>query len=324
MEFKKEIVSVSVCMITYNHEKFISEAINSVLIQKCNFPIEIVIGEDNSTDLTRAICEDYAKKYPNLIKLLHSNINLGITSNFNRTLKACGGKYIALCEGDDYWIDPFKLQKQVDLLEQNHDYHLIHTNGYILNNKKLIPWHEWDEIEGNVKQTFFYGPSARTCSVLFRSNLLGKYLKLFENSNIKIIGDWPLFAFYSTQGKFGYIKERMVVYRSNPKSISSSKHNNCFHLYSLDVIEVKRFLRDIVFKGELDELYSEGALLIDKYHILLKDAFDTWNYKKAKLYAKNKELAYKSRYLIFFTSNYLTFIIGCTLKWVKKNLNLSV
>jgi len=106
-------------MITYNHETYIREAIDSVLMQQVNFPYEIVIGEDHSTDATRTIVRDYQRRHPDKIRLRLSRENL-----YSRKLDpgtathcACRGKYIALLEGDDYWTDPLKLQKQVDFME---------------------------------------------------------------------------------------------------------------------------------------------------------------------------------------------------------------
>jgi glycosyltransferase involved in cell wall biosynthesis len=110
---------VSVLMITYNHEKFIAQAIESVLMQEVSFEYEFVIGEDCSSDKTREIVIDYQKKHSDKIRLLLPEKNLGIQKNFAQVLSACKGQYIAFLEGDDYWIFPTKLQKQVDLLEGN-------------------------------------------------------------------------------------------------------------------------------------------------------------------------------------------------------------
>ncbi len=110
---------VNICMITYNHEPFIREAIEGVLMQQTSFPYILVIGEDCSTDNTLEICQEYARTYPEKIQLLTEEQNLGMLPNFKRTLEACTGKYIALCEGDDYWTDPLKLQRQVEFLEEN-------------------------------------------------------------------------------------------------------------------------------------------------------------------------------------------------------------
>ncbi len=120
---------VSVFMITYNHEKFIAEALDSILMQKTDFDFDIVIGEDCSTDATRRIVLEYSRKYPDKIKLLLHNANIGFISNLMYVLEACTGKYVAMCEGDDYWTDPFKLQKQVDFLEANKEY-ILATHGY--------------------------------------------------------------------------------------------------------------------------------------------------------------------------------------------------
>lgn len=113
---------VSIVTITYNHEPYIRKCIEGVLMQKVNFPIEFIIAEDCSTDGTLAICKEYAAKYPKLIKLITSENNVGAIANERRAMKAAKGKYIAFCEGDDYWTEPLKLQKQVDFLERNPEY----------------------------------------------------------------------------------------------------------------------------------------------------------------------------------------------------------
>ena len=124
-------VTVSVLMITYNHENFIREAIEGVLMQKTDFPIELIIGEDCSTDGTRKIVMEYASKYPDIIRPLLPDSNLGMMKNFIETMQAATGKYIALCEGDDYWTDPYKLQKQVDILNKLPDIISVTTNSSV-------------------------------------------------------------------------------------------------------------------------------------------------------------------------------------------------
>jgi len=113
---------LSIVTITYNHEPFIAKTIEGVLMQQVNFPIELIIAEDCSTDGTRAICQQYAEQYPELIRLITSESNVGAIANERRAMLAARGKYIAFCEGDDYWTDPLKLQKQVDFLESHPDY----------------------------------------------------------------------------------------------------------------------------------------------------------------------------------------------------------
>lgn len=113
---------LSIVTITYNHEPYIRKCIEGVLMQQVNFPIEFIIAEDCSTDGTLTICKEYSEKYPDLIKLITSENNVGATANERRAMKAAKGKYIAFCEGDDYWTDPLKLQKQVDFLEEHPEY----------------------------------------------------------------------------------------------------------------------------------------------------------------------------------------------------------
>ncbi|MCX2449931.1 glycosyltransferase [Pedobacter sp. PLR] len=119
MERNNQEIMVSVCCLTYNHEKYIAQAVEGFVMQQTNFPIEIIIGEDCSTDRTRQILDGYASRYPDKIRLITSPSNVGANNNAVRVFKAVRGKYIAICDGDDYWTDPLKLQKQVDFLEQN-------------------------------------------------------------------------------------------------------------------------------------------------------------------------------------------------------------
>ena len=113
---------LSVVTLTYNHEPYIAQCIEGVLAQKTSFPIEYIIADDCSTDGTRAICEEYAKNNPDIIRLISSSANVGAVENEQRAFLAAKGKYIATCEGDDYWTDPLKLQKQVDFLESHPEY----------------------------------------------------------------------------------------------------------------------------------------------------------------------------------------------------------
>jgi glycosyltransferase involved in cell wall biosynthesis len=127
-------MKVSACIITYNQEDYIVQCLEGALSQIVDFEYEIVIGEDKSTDRTLEICKFYADKYPDKIRLIHREKNLGVIGNWTKTLKECSGDYLALCEGDDYWTDPLKLQKQVDFLEQNKEYIACQHNRELLYN----------------------------------------------------------------------------------------------------------------------------------------------------------------------------------------------
>ena len=201
---------VSIYCITYNHEKFISQAIESFLMQKTNFPVEIVIGEDCSTDNTRAICLEYKEKFPDKIKLLLPEHNLGMTQNAITTLQSCNGKYIALCDGDDYWTDENKLQKQVEFLEANEDFSICFHAVKILINNELI----YDYITGEIHDvTDIYDLAVRnhmhTCSVVFRRN--EEVLK--KISKFDFVIDYLLHMLNAQYGKIRKINDLMGVYR---------------------------------------------------------------------------------------------------------------
>ena len=119
---------ISVVILTYNQQDTIGRAIDSVLMQKCHVPFEIIIGEDASTDNTRVICQEYAKKHPDIIRLFCNEQNKGITDNYFDCLLQCRGQYIADCAGDDFWIDPDKLEKEVSVMESHPNVTMVITN----------------------------------------------------------------------------------------------------------------------------------------------------------------------------------------------------
>lgn len=204
---------VSVCIITYNHERFIAQAIESVLMQETDFPVELVIGEDCSADGTRETALDNARRHPERIRLLLHEHNLGMMPNFVATLQACRGQYIALVEGDDYWTDPHKLQNQVDFLESHPDYalcfhatyKLFQDTGQVVIEKPNLrrPYYELDDILGMRIGIW-------TVSVMFRRALVLDLPAWYFEAPV---GDTPLFALLSKQGKIGYIDQVMATYR---------------------------------------------------------------------------------------------------------------
>ena len=125
-------IDISICCLTYNHEKYVRQALESILSQTCTYSIEILINDDASTDQTASIIKEFELKYPNTIKPIYQSQNqrskigggMNPTFNFNRAR----GRYLAFCEGDDYWMTPDKLQNQVDFLEKNHDYGAVVTD----------------------------------------------------------------------------------------------------------------------------------------------------------------------------------------------------
>lgn len=206
-------MKVSVAMVTYNHERFITQAIEGVLMQQTDFPIELVVGEDCSTDDTRMIVQGYAQRYPQQIRLLLNERNQGPSANFAATLEACRGQYIALCEGDDYWTDPLKLQKQVDFLETHPDCMIcFHQSLRIYDDQDKAPYFlvEFNGDQIFKKEQLYANCMIQTCSVLYRRIPMGDF---FEKSARLKIGDWPLFVYLAQFGDIGYLDEVMSVYR---------------------------------------------------------------------------------------------------------------
>ena len=201
-------------MLTYNQEKFIAQTIESILMQQTNFAFQLVIGEDASLDSTLAICQKYENEYPGKVKVLSAEKNMGLIANFMRTLKECTGTYIAICDGDDYWTDPLKLQKQVDFLEQHPDYKIVYTLK-----TDLLPDGTFQE-SSQVRM-----PETTTFEHLVMGNYIPSVTVLFENKTLIkdppawIInfpyGDWPLYLWTLIEGgKIKFIDEVTAAYRT--------------------------------------------------------------------------------------------------------------
>jgi glycosyltransferase involved in cell wall biosynthesis len=216
-------MKISICLITYNHEAYIKEALESVLMQVTDFPKEIVIGEDCSTDRTRSICREYAEKYPGLIRLIPAEKNIGAMKNFLRTLKECTGKYIAFIEGDDYWTDPQKLQKQVDFLEVNPEYSACFHNVIIKNERSNELQDRVMHENGLAKDSFdtedILGPwFIASPSFVFVNYPDFDFPDWFVHC---VYGDLPFMLLLSLRGKFKYINEVMGAYRLHDTGMSA-------------------------------------------------------------------------------------------------------
>ncbi|MBA4107475.1 MAG: glycosyl transferase family 2 [Pirellula sp.] len=213
---------VSVCMVTYNQERYIAQAIESVLAQETNFRFEIVIGEDCSTDSTRSIVRELAERHPDRIRPLFHERNLGGKQNFMRTYDACRGEYMAILEGDDYWICPHKLQRQVDALDARPDWAICFHPAEISYEDWRKPagrWPEtWEKSESTIIDLFdkCYIP---TNAAVFRHRLFSRLPEWFADL---YIGDWPLHILNAAHGNIGFLPEVMSVYRVHDKGVWSS------------------------------------------------------------------------------------------------------
>ncbi len=213
---------VSVWMVTYNHEKYIRQAIESILSQNVEFTYEIVIGEDCSTDNTRAILKELEAKHPNIIKPIYHVENVGPSRNaYEFVLPACQGKYIAVLEGDDYWTDNNKLQKQIDFLEKNEDYSASgHQSTLIFENSKEPPrlFGETSDTSYNVND-FLQHRKFHTCSLVYRTEIIKSALPFPS----KIISaDRAIYAMLASHGNIKYFADAMCVYRKHNFGVSTA------------------------------------------------------------------------------------------------------
>ncbi|MBE0654534.1 MAG: glycosyltransferase, partial [Bacteroidales bacterium] len=197
----------SVWLITYNHERFIAEAIESALAQITDFDFEIVIGDDCSTDGTTAIVEKYRNNFPKRIKAVYQDKNVGALRNaYEFTLSQCKGKYIAPLEGDDYWIDPHRLQKQVDFLEKNPEFGLAYGNQY-----HLEPDGKSHPYKPSIISTFedlLFNSSIPTASTCLRKDLIDQFASdtSFLSKNW-LLADFPLWLWIYQNSKIHYVDE---------------------------------------------------------------------------------------------------------------------
>ncbi|EKQ56940.1 MULTISPECIES: glycosyltransferase family 2 protein [unclassified Clostridium] len=206
-------ILVSINCITYNHEKYIGDALEGFLNQKTDFEYEIIIGEDCSTDNTREIIRDYMKKHPEKIRLITSEKNVGMANNEKRVYEASRGKYIAECEGDDFWIDPYKLQKQIDYMERNPGCTLCFHNAYKINTKRNIIGtmisKEMDSKEldcGEIAKLGFIPTASR----VYLKNAMKNPPYWYETA---VVGDLPSQLIITSKGYAHYMKDIMSVYR---------------------------------------------------------------------------------------------------------------
>lgn len=236
MKEDKPLVSVVLC--TYNQEKYLSVALDSVLSQETDFPFEIILSDDSSTDSTPMICADYAARYPDIIRYFENEHNKGLIRNYFDSIKAARGRYIADIAGDDRWSDKKKLQKQALILESDESVTLCHggwkkftddgdlfrPEGFF-NSEKIIKV-EGDEILDDLlshrKDRYFVHLS----SAMFRRdtalNLVERYPDLFNDPSLPC-EDFQLTSMLAAEGKFVYLPECLLHYRVGQVSLSSTE-----------------------------------------------------------------------------------------------------
>ena len=283
---------VSIATITYAHENYILDTIKGVITQQYDGEIEFIITNDNSPDKTDDIIKNYIENTvipENItIKYIKHEINKGAIPNFAWTLEQCTGKYIAICEGDDYWTDPLKLQKQVDFLEANETYALCFHKVKILTPEGLkedfitiVPEHYEERKTLAQENNYIHTPS-----VVYRNIFQDEYKKMeFNNTPI---GDYFLYLMLTEYGKIGFLSETMAVYRYGIGIFSSiNKYNQTkmnillfANLYSIEKDEIIKNIFYQKLKNLIDYLAikaNSSTLLETRRHKIVENL-----YKKIK------------------------------------------
>lgn len=239
---------VSVVTITYNHEAFIRQTLDSFLMQQTTFPFEIIVADDCSTDKTQDIIREYTKAHPDIIKPILRKQNIGAVPNSIASLQAAQGEYVALCEGDDYWTDPEKLQIQADFLDKHPNYGLcFHPAKVIFENNEEESFTHPDVSEkatftttGLVRRNYIH-----TSSVMYRRQ---KYDAIPENI---LPLDWYLHLYHARFGKIGFIERPMSAYRRHSGGVWWEAYEN------MDNLLRKHGLKWLALYIEIAKLYQD-------------------------------------------------------------------
>ncbi len=296
---------VSVVMITYGHEKYIQQAIEGVFMQKTNFPVELIIANDCSPDNSDEVISNIINNTPENITVNYTRHekNIGMMPNFLWALKDAKGEYIALCEGDDYWIDPLKLQKQVDFLDKNPDYAICFHKIIYQYENGIKPFIKDIEIPETTEiLDIIYNNYIPTLSVVFRN--FHYYPKWMSTA---YPGDWPLHILNATRGKIRMMENEMGVYRVHFGGVHSTTGGK--------PIESLATIKDLAKEMESLGKLKERDKLLDVYDtkkiltfVVTKNKFsqETKKTEKVKMLLKSRNLYFRILFFlpIVFPNNY--------------------
>lgn len=269
---KNNEVMVTIRCLAYNHEPYIRQCLDGFVMQKTNFRFEAIVHDDASTDGTTAIIKEYAEKYPEIIKPILQTENQYSKHNgsIGRILdEHTHGKYIALCEGDDYWTDPYKLQKQVDILEKNNDYVLSHTAFQFqieYNNNEIKDSNEAtnknvdiinNDLPNIVTHILNYNEyRIQTATVLFRKETLFKTKqdKIKQKEPLFLMGDTPLWVRLCQYGKIHFLQDNTTIYRLHMNSACRETTNVKRLRFNLSCAEMRTYYASLY---NIDKSYRD-------------------------------------------------------------------
>ena len=298
---KENIPLLSIICTSYNHEKYIKECLDGFLIQQTNFLFEIIVHDDASTDDTAKIIREYELKYPHLFNNIYQIENHFTKPDVNIWLDIvfplARGKYIAICEGDDYWTDPLKLQKQFDFLEANLDFGLVYTDSlayYQRTNELNVLEKPKNKQDSFFKDLIFGSSNIYTLTVCFRREYLKGYVsEISPYSKGWLLGDLPLWLFIATKTKAHYIDEATTVYRVLEESASNTQNLDKHLDFKKSVFQIKLFFlkkyykQDLKTEKQITSIYLYEQLV---WNILFKGNFRQFLTFLYQFYLENNNL----------------------------------
>lgn len=328
-KIKKQLM-VSVLVTTYNHEEYIRQALDSILMQKVDFEYEIIVHDDASPDNTASIIREYEEKYPKLIKAIYQPENLyskGIPRH-KYIIKYLKGEYIAICEGDDYWTDPYKLKKQIEFLENNssfiatyHNVRVIDENGNVFNDDKLYHYKMYPAHVFTLKDAEHYKLPGQSASLVYRNiwhEINEETLKLYLMC--KTNGDKKLALLLALQGDIFCFSDVMADHRkirTKGTSWSARTYGKNLSLFRYNsILEINSFAQKAFGvtlnnkKERLDTFYSAFKKLCRKPNR------ENWEIFR-KLYVLNVDKGIEANMHI------LTETLSCFLRRIKRLMGIS-
>ncbi len=326
-------MKISVGVITYNQQTTIRQTLDSILMQKGDFDLELVIGEDCSTDATHAICEEYVSKsqitnHKSQIILLPNTHNLGIMANFARVVQACTGDYVAICAGDDYWCDDRKLEKQLNYMIANPQFGVCCTSGYrlMVETGRLVPGIAPLNpiLDGDVSKFYknnISGIYAQPLSLLIRSDMM-QYVDFDEYIRRKFpFEDYPMQSVLAHHTLFGYLPDRTSVYRIDSKSATfTSFDSDKYMAYYMGIADMRRYLHNL-FPDDVPFTEQWAKEYVGYKQFLQYVWFG--EYEKAKNFAKTMDKSTSvGRKIHRLTVNRLIFYAFVVCKRLKYNYSI--
>ena len=291
---------VSVLCTTYNHEKFIKDALDGILSQKTDFKYEVIVHDDASTDNTVNILHSYEREHPDCVKLIlqtENQFRKGRKISSEYMFPLVQGKYIAFCEGDDYWIDEYKLQKQIDFLEKHPEYSMCMHNAYSINyetgeQKKLDTFPDSGTYDQEKQILTGLGTDFPAfASYVLRTEFLGEMPDFFIESRVL---DYPIRQYYANCGKVYYFSEPMSVYRVSTPNSYMKQTTERQEFYNQYTIEMIRFFENL-------NNYTEN-----KFQHILESKLDSdyWGFCTSVSESRGMELAIMKKLDINRIKNY--------------------